>query len=99
MTGGSDNLVGSWQSDLDDLFTRKQIGKVRIEFYSDQTLAYITFENEKMQVIKLTYKISGNMIVTDQPSHPDIQETRFELRGRSLKLFYGPEPAVFKKLG
>jgi hypothetical protein len=49
-----DELIGSWESDLGDLVTRSNVGKARMEFFPDGTLAYVTFDNDKMQIFKLT---------------------------------------------
>ena len=94
------DLVGSWESDMDDEQTRQRIGRARIEFYSDKMLGYVTFDGDKTQIIKLTYDVHDDFIVTDQPSQPKIQRTRFELLGSKLKLFYGTQgPVCFKKVG
>ena|SRR5690348_7507434 len=92
------NLIGSWESDVRDHPTTTSVGRVRMEFYPDGILAYVTFENERAQIMKLTYRIAGNTIVTDQPSSPGTETTRFELSGQTLKLLYNSTWISFRKV-
>jgi hypothetical protein len=93
-----DELIGSWESDVADRVRRSNVGKARMEFFPDGTLAYVTFDNDKMQIFKLTYKVDGNTLITDQPSSPRSQINRFEIRGRSLRLLNDSEWSLFKKV-
>jgi hypothetical protein len=99
MSYGVQDLVGTWESEMGDQATKMRTGRVRLEFYPDQTLAYVILEEGKTQIIKLTYDVVGDRIVTDQPSHPSVNETRFELASGLLKLFYDDdEPVAFRKV-
>jgi len=93
-----DKLIGSWESDMDDPVTRKQVGKVRMEFYRNGTLGYVIFEKGKMQIIKLTYKVDRNLIVTDQPSSGRVQRSQFQICRRALRLLYDSQWVMFKRV-
>jgi hypothetical protein len=43
----------------------------------------------------MTYRVVGDVVITDQPSHPDSQSTRFEVSGDTLSLAFGGQPARF----
>jgi hypothetical protein len=94
-----DELVGSWESETSDPVTKRTVGKVRMEFYSGGILAYIVFESDKMRIIKLTYRVVNDTIITDQPSRPRAEVTRFNLSDQSLELFYNSNWVRFKKIG
>ena len=72
-------LFGVWNSDEKDDDTRNSIGSVTMTFTHDGALIYDIHENNKIQRINLVYKIDGDMIVSDQPSHPKEQVTIYRL--------------------
>jgi hypothetical protein len=48
-------------------------------FTHDGTLIYDIHENNKLQRMNLVYRIDGDTIISDQPSHPQEQRTRYRL--------------------
>ncbi|HMQ70621.1 MAG TPA: hypothetical protein PKA90_16675 [Ignavibacteria bacterium] len=68
-------ILGEWHSDLNDLFTREEIGDVAIIFYDNGQLIYKIKNENKTQVIEMTYKLISNEIISNQPSHPQMEKT------------------------
>jgi hypothetical protein len=96
----ADRRLGAWETEIGDPVAKKEVGRARMEFYPDGTPAYITIEGERRQVIRLTDSVVGDKLVTDQPAYlnpQETQETRFEISGQFLHLFYGTSCGSFKK--
>ena len=76
-TDGPD-LVGTWRStDSDDV----------MEFFPSGELHFRSPTGEDTTgIVMLTYQIEGDVIVTDQPSQPAEERTRFLLQGETLSL-------------
>lgn len=51
------NLIGTWKSDPSDEITIRDYGNVVMEFKEDGALIYSIIENDKVQVILMTYEI------------------------------------------
>lgn len=88
-------IQGSWTTDPADPETIRRLGRVTMTFDKDG-LTYVVHGNESDQVILLTYRIEGDLLVTDQPSSPREERTRFIFMpdGR-LCLIYNNEPTFF----
>lgn len=84
-------LIGTWESDPDDLSGTQEYGRVTLEFGIDGTLLYIVHGRDKNQVIRLTYTVDEEFIVTNQPSKSRIEKTRYEFTpdGKLLLAFGG----------
>ena len=95
--GGCDpnELLGRWRIDPTDTEAVEAFGDAALEFDERGNLIYAIKEVEKDQIILMTYRVSGNVVITDQPSNPDPQTTRFEVSGDTLNLVYGGQPARF----
>jgi hypothetical protein len=50
------------------------------DFRADGRLHYSVLSGNRWQIMKLVYRVEGNVIVTDQPSSPGEERTRFELQ-------------------
>jgi len=65
------SLIGRW----------RQVGPAADEstmvFTNDGKLIYSIHTSDKTQVINLVYEVSGDRIITDQPSNPRKEITRF----------------------
>ena len=72
-------LIGIWNSDLNDEATKNSIGDVTINFKVDGSLIYDIREGDKLQRMNMTYRINGDTIISDQPSHPQEQRTKYKL--------------------
>ena len=71
---------------------------VTVVFTSDGKLTYSIHDGDKIQVINMVYEISGNQIITDQPSNPrrEISLFSFEPSG-ILVLDYDGEKTRFRR--
>lgn len=72
------SLLGKWVIDPDDA-RRTEIGDIRLDFSADGALTYVIRGLESDQIIKLRYRVEGAVLVTDQPSAPQIERTAFSL--------------------
>ena len=60
-------------------------------------LLYTIPESGRLSVIRLTYRIVGNQLITNQPSAPREEVTSFEIVGDHLHLTYERSLAVFER--
>ncbi|CAN5467566.1 hypothetical protein BH09BAC6_BH09BAC6_07700 [soil metagenome] len=90
-------LIGIWRIDQDDKITQELYGPIIIEFKDDGILVYTIISEEKKQVIIMTYEIQGNNIITDQPSSPKKEMTKFKKLNNKLILEFGGIKSVFIK--
>jgi hypothetical protein len=75
--GASTNpLVGCWQ------LVRPAEGPfepTEVEFLEDGRCRYSVLAGDRWQIMKLTYRVEGDTLITDQPSRPREERTRFHL--------------------
>jgi hypothetical protein len=89
-------LKGIWKSDLSDELTKSSIGKVTMTFAEEGQLIYDIDAGDKRQIMYLVYRISGDTIISDQPSHPQERRTKFTIENKNkLALEFEGEIAVF----
>jgi hypothetical protein len=69
-----------------------------VDFRPDGRLFYSVLSGDRWQIMKLTYQVEGEMLVTDQPSSPRKEKTRFALEedGR-LMLEFGGQRSWFRR--
>jgi hypothetical protein len=93
-------LIGTWKSDPDDATGAKGYGRVTLEFGSDGTLLYISHGADKDEIIRLTYLIEPGFIVTNQPSHPKLERTRYSFTsdGRLILAFGGQQSRYVRSI-
>jgi outer membrane lipopolysaccharide assembly protein LptE/RlpB len=94
----NENLIGVWRSDLDDLITQEYYGNISMEFCNDGRLIYTIFENSRTQAATLTYHVEGDLLITDQPSHPEKVETKFTIKEHVLELHFDGIKSRFLKV-
>ena len=93
-------LLGKWQSDPADSAAIAAYGDASLEFLSNGGLVYRVQSQEKLQVMLLTYRIEGDVLITDQPSSPKEERTRLEVTpGGKLILFYDKTPSTYVRIG
>jgi hypothetical protein len=64
-------LLGRW-------YGRVEGEAVGLDFLPDGRLAYMILrEGGGQQLIRMRYRVEGDTIITDQPSHPREERTRF----------------------
>ncbi|MCF2501371.1 hypothetical protein [Dyadobacter chenhuakuii] len=89
-------LIGIWNSDQRDELTQKNVGKVTMRFMSDGQLLYDINAGNKLQRMNLVYKINGDTIISNQPSHPQEEKTKFRIEDdNKLIMEFNGEKAVF----
>lgn len=92
------NLIGIWNSDETDETTQRTLGKVTMTFTEDGKLVYDIFEGNKQQRINMVYTVQGNTIISDQPSHPQEQRTKYQIEnGDKLILDFEGKKTVFNR--
>lgn len=82
----SHNLIGHWVIDESDSLSVSVLGNVTLEFTEDGTLTYTIHGAESKEIILMRYQVEGDWIITDQPSAPRIERTKFSISDRGLLL-------------
>jgi 6-phosphogluconolactonase (cycloisomerase 2 family) len=91
------SLVGCWRLTKADRELEMN-DPVEMEFKANGELLYCIESGDKWQVMRLTYRIDGDSLVTNQPSHPSEERTSFSLDPNgSLVLDYGSAQAHFER--
>lgn len=87
-----EKLIGSWVSDAMD---NNGAEKIHLEFAEGGYLTYTIIGEHANQHIFLTFRIEDNLLITDQPSHPQEERTQFSLASDGkLVLIHGDQ--IFK---
>jgi hypothetical protein len=73
------SLVGAWILDRADTSALAELGDVMLEFDSLGGLVYTVRGKGKDQVVLLRYRVDGATIITDRPSAPKAERTKFSL--------------------
>jgi len=66
-------------------------------FKDNGELIYTIPESDRTSVMRLTYRIDGNRLITNQASAPHEETTTFELVGDCLRLTFDGLVAVFER--
>jgi hypothetical protein len=90
-------LLGRWQLTQADPALALDPGAVA-EFTADGRLTYTVSAGDRDQIILLTYRVEGSMLVTDQPSAPREERTAFTLSSDELLLDHGGAVSRFERL-
>ncbi len=76
----SDMILGSWH--LIRAEGEFDTGEgVELEFKPSGELIYATDTGDRWQIMRLTYRIQDDVLITDQPSAPREERTHFRLEG------------------
>jgi hypothetical protein len=71
---------------------------VEVEFQPSGELIYSIDAGDRWQVLHMTYRTEGDVLVTNQPSAPREERTRFELKpDGALVLEFGGAHARYRK--
>lgn len=90
MSFNSGTLAGVWKVDPCDRPSIEAYGLTEMKFTSRGELIYTVHESDKDGIILMRYRVEGQEIVTDQPSQPREERTRFEFTpDGALLLFLG----------
>jgi hypothetical protein len=73
---------------------------VSMDFRPDGSLEYSIDLGDRLQIMNLTYAVEGDFIVSNQPSSPQEERTKFSLGadGR-LELDYGGVRSWYERVG
>ena len=88
-------LFGIWETDPTDAAALAEYGSVRMEFKEDGQLIYAIKKKGKEQIIMMTYGVDDNKLITDQPSHPQREVTKFSIAGNMLMLDYRNRQSIY----
>ena len=90
-------LVGRWR--LVHTEGPANFEHVTMAFGADGSLQYSIALPDRVQIMKLTYLISGDVIISNQPSAPGEERTRFKIEadGR-LELDHGDSRSWFERV-
>jgi len=92
------SLLGAWVVDRTDARALAELGDVLLEFQEDGQLTYTIRCKTKDQIILMQYKVEGDIIVTDQPSAPQVERTPYLLsRDGILTLEFGGVTYRFRR--
>ena len=88
-------LVGCWQI----IKTEGQpYEPAEADFQDDGRLYYSVLSGERWGIMKLRYRIEGDTLVTDQPSSPREERSRFVLApDGTLTIEFGGDKSVFRR--
>jgi hypothetical protein len=65
--------------DESDPAAAERYGNIRLEFRTDGTLFYTIVDSAKHQTAVLSFRVEGDILITDQPSAPREHRTHFEI--------------------
>ena len=95
--GRADLLKGTWVVDPTDAVALGEFGQVELEFDSGR-LTYAVILADKKQLMLLTYRVEGDVLITDQPSHPQSERTKFQIEEDRLTLSFGGTTGRFLRV-
>jgi hypothetical protein len=75
----TNQLVGRWITDPTDDSNARRYGSVSMQFSADGNLTYTLHTENENRVMLLTYRVDGETIVSNQPSNPRQERTRFTI--------------------
>jgi len=87
-------LIGTWKIEVPS----GAYGDVAMSFDKGGGLRYSTHENDKEQIIILSYRLEGEVLVTDQPSAPRQERTRVVIEGDRMTLDYNGKISTYRRL-
>lgn len=72
---------------------------VGLEFLADGRLAYVVLSGGKTQGMRLTYRLDGDVLVTDQPSAPQEIRSPFRIERSDLTISFAGTESRFQRRG
>ena len=73
------SLLGKWVTDPADVRALEVYGRVVIQFEANGALVYSIRQADRAQEIFLTYYLDGDELVTNQPSAPRAERSRYQV--------------------
>jgi len=99
LTEGTDpRLLGTWKAAADDIDGTQEYGDATMRFTDDGFLVYIVRAGSVDQEILLRYRTEGSFLITDQPSAPREERTRYEItKDGQLRLQHGDVHSTYSR--
>jgi len=95
----NEGLIGKWKLDPNNIESLREYGNISIEFKDTGELIYIIHLESKEQKIYMTYKIEGNLLITNQPSSPQIEQTEYRIQpDGKLALYFNGLKSVYIRI-
>jgi len=92
-------LFGEWELVRTDAVPADVGEGVRMRFTPDGALDFAFLGPEKDQIVRMVFKVRGRRIITDQPSHPRIEESEYSIEPNGLLSLYRSDATWwFRKL-
>ncbi len=93
-------ILGKWNIDAADTNSIKVFGNISMEFKANGELVYTIHLENTVQSILMIYEIHGDILITDQPSNPRKEQTKFLItKNDKLELFFeGLKSTFFKDI-
>jgi hypothetical protein len=89
-------IIGKWRSDPDDPEAIRMYGDVSLDFSRNGALTYTIHTEGRRQIMLMTYRIDRDALITDQPSDPKEERTRFEITSAGkLVLEHAHRPSMY----
>jgi hypothetical protein len=77
MNSDGARLLGTWRTDPDDTWSQREYGDVTLLFEPEGRLVYTIHLPTKDQIMLLTYRVEGMLLLTNQPSSPREERAEF----------------------
>ena len=98
-SAGGNQIIGRWTRDPDDPKAIATYGDVSLDFSRNGALTYTIHAGGKRQIMLLTYRIDGDVLVTDQPSAPKEERTKFRITAEGkLVLEHEDRPSTYVRV-
>jgi hypothetical protein len=99
MSDTRQEIIGKWRSDPNDLEAMTTYGDVSLDYSPNGALTYTVHVEAKRQIMLLTYRIEGSVLITDQPSSPREEATSFKITSTGkLLLQYENRPSTYVRV-
>ncbi len=91
-------LLGEWNVDPSDKGAIAELGDVTMVFGDGGELTYTIHTPTKRQIMLMRYRVDGDVIMSQQPSAPREERTRFSIADDGiLTLEFGGTPYRFRR--
>ena len=84
-------LLGTWRTDSGDESSLAEYGDVSMHFDETGALTYTVHGDGVVQIMNLTYRVDGDTMITDQPSKPREERTKFSFETNDRLLFWNAD--------
>ena len=71
--------------------------QIHMDFKEDGRVLYEIYSDSRRQIILLNYRIEGDVLVTDQPTHPQEVRTAFRFIDGQLVLTLDGEETTYER--